>query len=67
LAVSLIVAYQVAITGGIRRYEVYNEKQEKDWKDYLAKGAVIVNPPKEKEEESTPRKIRRGGIGPGKT
>ena len=29
-----------------------NEKQEKDWKDYLAKGAVIVNPPKEKEEES---------------
>ncbi len=69
LAVSLVVAYQVAITGGIRRYEVYNEKQEKDWKDYLAKGAVIVNPPKEKEEESTsqPRKIRRGGIGPGKT
>ena len=67
LAVSLIVAYQVAITGGIRRYEVYNEKQEKDWKDYLAKGAVIVNPPKEKEEELTPRKIRRGGIGPGKT
>ena len=69
LAVSLIVAYQVAITGGIRRYEVYNEKQKKDWKDYLAKGAVIVNPPKEKEEESTPqpRKIRRGGIGQGKT
>lgn len=69
LAVSLVVAYQVAITGGIRRYEVYNEKQKKDWKDYLAKGAVIVNPPKEKEEESTsqPRKIRRGGIGQGKT
>jgi len=69
LAVSLVVAYQVSITGGIRRYEVYNEKQKKDWKDYLAKGAVIVNPPKEKEEESTsqPRKIRRGGIGQGKT
>ena len=68
LAVSLIVAYQVAITGGIRRYEVYNEKRNKNWKDYLAKGAVIVNPPKD-EEEQTPiaHKIRRGGIGPGKT
>jgi hypothetical protein len=68
LAVSLIVAYQVAITGGIRRYEVYNEKNQKNWKDYLAKGAVIVNPPKD-EEEQTPiaHKIRRGGLGPGKT
>ena len=68
LAVSLIVAYQVAITGGIRRYEVYNEKRNKNWKDYLAKGAVIVNPPKD-EEEQTPiaHKIRRGGIGSGKT
>ena len=68
LAVSLIVAYQVAITGGIRRYEVYNEKKQKNWKDYLAKGAVIVNPPKD-EEEQTPiaHKIRRGGIGSGKT
>ena len=68
LAVSLIVAYQVAITGGIRRYEVYNEKRNKNWKDYLAKGAVIVNPPKD-EEDQTPisHKIRRGGIGPGKT
>ena len=66
LAVSLIVAYQVAITGGIRRYEVYNEKKQKNWKDYLAKGAVIVNPPKE-EEEPIAHKIRRGGIGPGKT
>jgi hypothetical protein len=68
LAVSLIVAYQVALTGGIRRYEVYNEKKQKGWADYLAKGAVIVNPPKDPEKgEVQTHKIRRGGIGPGKT
>ena len=68
LAVSLVVAYQVALTGGIRRYEVYNEKKQKGWADYLAKGAVIVNPPADPEKgEVQTHKIRRGGIGPGKT
>ena len=68
LAVSLVVAYQVALTGGIRRYEVYNEKKQKGWADHLAKGAVIVTPPKDPEKgEAQGHKIRRGGIGPGKT
>ena len=73
LAVSLVVAYQVALTGGIRRYEVYNEKK------VVEKKPTPVNKTtwkKEKVEELKPtpveepeivHKVRRGGIGRGKT
>ena len=72
LAVSLVVAYQVALTGGVRRYEVYNEKKvvekksKPDKKTTWKKEKVKELKP-EPVEETTPRKIRRGGIGPGKT
>ena len=73
LAVSLVVAYQVALTGGIRRYEVYNEKK------VVEKKPIPVNKTtwkKEKVQELKPtpveepeivHKVRRGGIGRGKT
>ena len=73
LAVSLVVAYQVAVTGGIRRYEVYNEKKvvekkpdtvnKTTWK----KEKVKELKPTSKEEPEIVHKVRRGGIGRGKT
>ena len=73
LAVSLIVAYQVALTGGVRRYEVYNEKKvvekkpapvnKTTWK----KEKVKELKPTPVEEPEIARKVRRGGIGRGKT
>ena len=72
LAVSLVVAYQVAVTGGIRRYEVYNEKKVVEKKPTPVKKTTWK---KEKVKELKPtseepeiaRKVRRGGIGRGKT
>lgn len=73
LAVSLVVAYQVALTGGVRRYEVYNEKKvvekkpdtvnKTTWK----KEKVKELKPTPVEEPEIARKVRRGGIGSGKT
>jgi hypothetical protein len=67
------VAYQVALTGGIRRYEVYNEKKvvekkpapvnKTTWK----KEKVKELKPTPVEEPEIARKVRRGGIGSGKT
>ena len=75
LAVSLVVAYQVALTGGVRRYEVYNEKKvvekkpdtvnKTTWKKEKVKELKPEPVPEKKPEIA--RKVRRGGIGPGKT
>ena len=73
LAVSLIVAYQVAITGGIRRYEVYNEKKVVEKKPTPVKKTtwkkekVKELKPTPVKEPETVHKVRRGGIGRGKT
>ena len=75
LAVSLVVAYQVAITGGIRRYEVYNEKKvvekkpapvnKTTWKKEKVK--ELKPEPEPVEKPTIAHKVRRGGIGSGKT
>ena len=75
LAVSLVVAYQVALTGGVRRYEVYNEKKvvekkpdtvnKTTWKKEKVKELKPEPVPEKKPEIA--RKVRRGGIGSGKT
>ena len=73
LAVSLVVAYQVAVTGGIRRYEVYNEKKVVEKKPTPVKKTtwkkekVKELKPTTVEEPEIAHKVRRGGIGRGKT
>jgi len=73
LAVSLVVAYQVALTGGIRRYEVYNEKKVVEKKPTPVKKTtwkkekVKELKPTPVEEPEIAHKVRRGGIGRGKT
>ena len=73
LAVSLVVAYQVAITGGVRRYEVQQEvkvvekKPKPDKKTTWKKEKVKELKPTPKEEPEIIHKVRRGGIGRGKT
>ena len=73
LAVSLVVAYQVAVTGGIRRYDEYQETEVVEKKPTPVKKTTWKKE-KVKELKSTPveeleiaRKVRRGGIGRGKT
>jgi hypothetical protein len=73
LAVSLVVAYQVALTGGVRRYEVHQEvkvvekKPKSDKKTTWKKEKVKELKPTPKEEPEITHKVRRGGIGQGKT
>jgi len=72
LAVSLVVAYQVAVTGGIRRYDEYQETEVVEKKPTPVKKTTWK---KEKVKELKPtskepeivHKVRRGGIGRGKT
>ena len=72
LAVSLVVAYQVAVTGGIRRYDEYQETEVVEKKPTPVKKTTWK---KEKVKELKPtskepeivHKVRRGGIGRGRT
>lgn len=75
LAVSLVVAYQVALTGGVRKYEVPEKKivvkkkpksiKKTTWKKEKVK--ELEPTPEEEEELALRNKVRRGGIGQGKT